>query len=296
MSNRLPSVPTFDLVLATVGRTVEVARFVQALAGQTYRNFRLIVVDQNDDDRLATILEPYEHDFSVLRIHTRRGLSRSRNVGLSHLASDIVAFPDDDCHYPPNLLADVARLMVANPQWDGVTGHVVDDANRPSSARWDPEEGEISRFNVWRRALSISIFLRRHLVDEVGSYDETLGVGAGTPYGSGEETDYLLRALSAGFVLHYAPSLTVIHPDNRADPAAQEVGAGHRYGAGMGRVLRKHHYPSWFAYYHIGRAVGGALIALVNRRPLEARFLWAVAMGRLHGWRAAVAQQSAPNI
>lgn len=296
MSHRAPTLPSIDLVLATVGRTVEVRLFLEALASQTYPNVRLIVVDQNDDDRLASVLEPYEHKLSILKLVSQRGLSRARNVGLRHLDGDIVAFPDDDCHYPAHLLSDVASLMVANRQWDGVTGCVVDDANRPSSARWDSEEGEINRSNVWRRALSISIFLRRHVIDEVGPYDEALGVGAGTPYGSGEETDYLLRALSAGFVLHYVPSLTVIHRDKRANPTAEEIGAGHRYGAGMGHVLRKHRYPSWFAYYHIGRAVGGALLALANRRHLEARFLWAVAMGRLHGWRAAAAEQSAPNV
>ena len=46
-----------DIVVATVGRTRELARLVDSLVAQPYRPLRLIVVDQNQDDRVAPILE-----------------------------------------------------------------------------------------------------------------------------------------------------------------------------------------------------------------------------------------------
>ena len=45
--------------------------------------------------------------------------------------------------------------------------------------------------------ISFTIFLRRRVVERVGEFDETLGVGAGTPYGSCEESDYLIRAVKS---------------------------------------------------------------------------------------------------
>lgn len=287
MSETTPSSPSIDLVLATVDRTFEVGCFLESLACQTYRGFRLIVVDQNADRRLARILDAYDGAFSISRIASARGLSRARNAGLGHRQGDVVAFPDDDCRYPPDLLANVVAMLGAHPEWDGVTGRAVDDSGRPSSARWALSAGKIGRYNVWRRALSITIFLRQHVIETVGPYDESLGAGSGTPFGSSEETDYLLRALNAGFSLYYDPSLTVIHPDNRSQASCETIEAGQVYGAGMGRVLRKHHYPSWFAFYHVGRAVAGALLGLVNQRPPGARFHWAVARGRLRGWLSA---------
>ena len=56
-----------------------------------------------------------------------------------------------------------------------------------------------------------------------------LGVGSGTPMGSGEETDYLLRALEQGFRIRFEPDLVVFHAGTRRD--------GDRLVANGGRVL-----------------------------------------------------------
>ena len=45
-----------SLILATKNRVEEVDRFVRSLADQGYGNLELIVVDQNQDDRLGAIL------------------------------------------------------------------------------------------------------------------------------------------------------------------------------------------------------------------------------------------------
>ena len=68
----------FDLVVATVDRTAELETLLQSLEGQTHRHFRLVVVDQNADDRRGRQgadppddpLEPAgERD--VVRVHPR---------------------------------------------------------------------------------------------------------------------------------------------------------------------------------------------------------------------------------
>ncbi|MFX5245469.1 glycosyltransferase, partial [Acinetobacter baumannii] len=46
-----------SLILATVGRSSEVGRLIGTLAAQTDRRFELIVVDQNEDDRLVPHIE-----------------------------------------------------------------------------------------------------------------------------------------------------------------------------------------------------------------------------------------------
>lgn len=48
--------PGFSLVLGTVERTDELSIFPDSFDSQVYRNFELIVVDQNKDNRLVPIL------------------------------------------------------------------------------------------------------------------------------------------------------------------------------------------------------------------------------------------------
>ena len=56
----------FSLILATVDRTGEVERLLDSLDSQTHREFELIVVDQNKDERLVPLLRAYRERFSIL--------------------------------------------------------------------------------------------------------------------------------------------------------------------------------------------------------------------------------------
>lgn len=219
-----------------------------------------------------------------MRVKSERGLSRARNTGLRELGFDVVTFADDDCWYPADLFSRVGHLLTVNQQWDGLSGQVTDGFGHPTGARWSTRAGLVDRASVWTRGTSISIFLRREVVERVGAFDECLGLGSPAGWGSGEETDYLLRALGHGCAIYYDPTLTVFHPAPRTEFNSATIVDGRSYGLGMGRVLRKHHYPWWSAAYHAIRAFGGCLLALGKGHAREARFHWAVARGRALGW------------
>jgi glycosyltransferase involved in cell wall biosynthesis len=276
----------FSLVLATVGRVTEVERFMAALAAQACPDLDLIVVDQNEDDRLEPVLAPYHQSLAIKRLRSPRGLSRARNVGIKFATGDVIAFPDDDCWYPSGLLSRVESLLEGHPDWDGVTGRSEDGQGSASAGRFDPKSGAVDLVNVWGRGISYTIFLRRRVVERVGEFDETLGVGAGTPYGSGEETDYLIRAVRAGFTLQYSPTLVVYHPDPTQGYDARVLRRGRSYGQGMGRVLAKHSYPLWFRARCVFRPLAGTVLSLTTLRFGKAAYHWQVCVGRLVGLRA----------
>lgn len=276
----------FSLVLATVGRTEEVKWFLEHLARQTYHDFELLVVDQNHNDHLVPILGPYKDNLSILHLRSALGLSRARNVGLKHVSGDIVAFPDDDCWYLPSLLECVARFFQKHPNIDGLTGRCVDRNGISLAGSWDANPGLVNPFNVWRRGSSISMFIRFTTIKQIGDFDEALGVGAGTSWGAGEETDYLLRALKWGFCFYYDPKLVIYHPKPVKCYDAKAVARARIYGAGIGRVLRKHKYPFWFVFYQWLRSAGGAFLSLPLGRLGKARYHLAALQGKFLGWIA----------
>jgi GT2 family glycosyltransferase len=273
----------FDLVVATVDRTDDLGALLDSLSAQTHPTFRLVVVDQNADDRVGTLLDEHP-DLETLRLRAARGLSRARNVALPELTADIVAFPDDDCVYPPDLLERVARRFFAAPALGGVSGRPV-AADGATVGRWPAASGPITRDTVWHRANSHTIFLRRELVQRVGAFDEALGLGSGTPWSSGEEIDYLIRALRLGERLEYDPSLVVTHPVKPV--SADELGAlGHRDGASVGYILSRNRYPARVVARMLVRPALGALASLLLADRTRARFHAATLKGRLLGIRA----------
>jgi GT2 family glycosyltransferase len=252
---------TFDLVVATIDRVEELNRLLGSLEAQTHEDFRVLVVDQNEDDLIRPVLDSHP-SLRIERLRAPRGLSAARNAALRDLEADVVAFPDDDCVYPQDLLERVAARLDG---LDGVTGR---------EASWTTEAARLTRDNLWNRAISFTIFLRRAVVDRVGEFDERLGL----PSSSGEEIDYLIRALDTGARIDYDPSLVVAHPAKQVDLAA--VGA--RDGASIGYILRKHRYPVRVVLRMLLRPAGGIVL-----HPRSARFHLATLRGRLRGYRAA---------
>lgn len=274
----------FSLVLATLGRSAEVRRFLDHLDGQTFRSFELILIDQNADGYLDSILSAYEERFCIRHLRSRKGLSRGRNVGLEHISGNVVCFPDDDCWYPANTLERVADALSANQNCDGITGRAVDESGS-SHYDWFPErDAPIDRKNVWRQAISFTIFLRRDVIHKIGYFDETLGVGSDRGRLSGEETDYLIRTIDAGFNLAYHADICVFHPCPIPVYSRKTMRKTRAYAKGFSYVLKKHHYPFAFVSYYWARALGGVLISLAKLQLGNTRYHFAVLTGRILGW------------
>lgn len=269
--------PSFDLIVATVGRVEELSRLLDSLEAQQYPSLRVIVVDQNDDERLDPVLAAGSVD--VLHLRSAPGLSSSRNIALEHAAADLIALPDDDCMYPSGLLTRVAERFVGDPGLDGLTGRT-EDASGRSSASWSTQSATLTDDNLWNRAISFTIFLRRSVVERVGTFDERLGLGSSEAWSSGEEIDYLIRAVRGGGRIEYDTSLVVRH-DVRVDDA--EIGL--RDGASIGYLLRKHHYPLRTVARMLVRPLGGAVVSLAQRDRTRASYHAATFRGRVHGYR-----------
>jgi glycosyltransferase involved in cell wall biosynthesis len=273
----------FSLVLATVGRTEELERFLASLQEQRHRDFELLVVDQNHDDRLSSILESYKDEHSIIHVRTKsKGLSRARNLGLKYVSGDVLAFPDDDCRYPRDLLSNVARIFATRSELDCLTGRSVDERGRTSSGRFATEPSPVDKLSVWGKGISFTIFVRALSVRGM-QFDEELGAGAGTAWGSGEETDYLLRLLERGGKLHYDPGLTIIHPSFVPPYDARARRKAYTYACGMGRLLRKHRYPWRVRAMRLLRPLGGVVLSGASLRFAKASYHWSIFRGRWSG-------------
>src|SRR4051812_25985131 len=102
----------FTLILATVGRDREVYRLFDTLCAQTHQDFDVVIVDQNQDDRIEKLVRQYEGRLQLRHVHAeKRGHARANNVGLEYAKGELIGFADDDCWYPADLLERVDRML-----------------------------------------------------------------------------------------------------------------------------------------------------------------------------------------
>jgi glycosyltransferase involved in cell wall biosynthesis len=231
--------PSFTLIIPTLGRTKELDALFESLALQDVTALECVVVDQNPDDRLGEVIARWEPRLKIRRLRGPAGASRSRNLGLLHATGDILAFPDDDCWYSPRLLKDVAVWFEQNPGMDILTVGARDHDGVASGNRWPQERCKIRSINAFRTTFCSSIFLRR-TVACTARFDEAIGPGAGSTWGCGEETDYVLQLLRNGAQGVFDRRGYIGHP--KRDMLSGEIDSRRAggYGRGMGYVLHKH--------------------------------------------------------
>jgi glycosyltransferase involved in cell wall biosynthesis len=274
----------FSLVMATLGRSVEIERLFNSLANQTYKNFELIVIDQNEDDRVMKLVDQFRDRLEFVYLRSEKGLSRARNVGLKHVHGDLVAFPDDDCWYKPDVLEFVAKQFQADSRLQGLTGCSVDGNGVSSQGRWSDQILTVDRYNVWTCATSYTIFLRADAVNHAGQFNEALGVGSGTRWGAGEEVNFLLRIIQASMYVRYDPNLRIFHPEPLMVMDDKAFSRARLYNRGFGRVLGLSGYPSYFVFYLIFRSMAGGMVSLFKLDFKRARYRWIAASQRFLGW------------
>jgi hypothetical protein len=205
-------------------------------------------------------------------------------VGLTLASGSLVAFPDDDCVYPDGLLEWVATWFDVNTRYSILAVGADDAAGVRSGNRWPQDACDIHPINAFRTTFSPSLFLRGDAARSQ-QFDVRLGVGSGTRYGSGEETDYVLRLLRLGALGRFDRTRTIIHPRRDMLSGGSTASRAEAYGYGMGHLLRRHTLRLlWLGF--LGYDVARAGLALGRGRRDGSSLCVAHAKGLWQGYRA----------
>ena len=93
-----------------------IRRCIESVIHQTFRNFELILIDDGSPDKSGQICDQYaKTDFRIKVIHTSNGgVSRARNVGISHALGQWLIFLDaDDALFDSEVLEKMYEEIVS---------------------------------------------------------------------------------------------------------------------------------------------------------------------------------------
>jgi GT2 family glycosyltransferase len=273
----------FSLIVVTTNRLRLAERLLTSLSAQTHKNFEVIFVHGKECATEAQALAAtYAPGLDIRTLaSTDHCLSRSRNSTLPLIRGDIIAFPDDDCVYETDTLAQCATVFMENQRVHVLMGRVCDLYETIAIPSLSVVQ-KLNYMSIFRHSFSIAQFHKRECIQAVGDFDEDMGVGCATPFQSGEDTDYALRALKSGFCLAYAPSILVRHPAvNVRDPALPEKVKA--YAGGRMRLLRKHNMPAWFITANVVWPLARIPVECLKEFLAIFRYRWTMFAARLNG-------------
>jgi glycosyltransferase involved in cell wall biosynthesis len=268
--------PRFSLIVPTSGRTVELAVLLASIVNQNRMDVEIIVVDQNEDDRVVPLVKALPSSITVLHLRQEKKSSPvARNTGLDAASGEIVVFPDDDCWYPPDLLNRVDSWFKANSRYAVLAVGALDDEGKSSGNRWLQDACDINPLNAMRTTFSSSLFISAVQPGRLARFDPKLPAG--------EETDFILRLLAKGFRGRFDRELHIHHPRRDMLSGTISLERAKKYGTGMGMVARRHSLVLvWcgLLMYDLARA----LLVSVRGQFVNTRFCLAHTAGLFQGF------------
>ena len=205
-----------SVLLCTRNRPDKAKRCIESILTNSYTDFELIVVDQSTDNCTQAAIDSL-HDGRLVYIRTSTvGLSRSRNIAIRASRTETILFTDDDCVCDRDWIATVVRAYDDDPSLMGVFGKVLAYGEGREGMFCPclidrPEQRVVDRPVTPQHVLGAgnNMSFRKEVFRRVGLFIETLG--AGTWMRSGEDTEFVYRALRHRLRFTYTPEPLVYH-------------------------------------------------------------------------------------
>jgi glycosyltransferase involved in cell wall biosynthesis len=192
----MKSDPLVSVIVIFLDEEQFIREAIESVFTQTYHHWELILVDDGSMDTSTSIARGYarEHPERVRyiehRAHQNRGMSTSRNLGISNANGEYIAFLDGDDIWLPNKLeqqvailenkSEVGMVFAPTQWWYGWTNKKEDiardfvhDLGIPSNVVLKPPELLIQFLP--KESISpctCSVLLRREVVEQVGGFED----------------------------------------------------------------------------------------------------------------------------
>ena len=278
-----------SLVLATLGRDWELAILLKSLMNQTYKDFELIIIDQNKGGRIDALVEPVKAFLDVKHVKVDfTGNARARDYGIGLAQGRIIAFPDDDCAYDKDVLKKVVAEFKRRPNLSILVAGSYDFSSSRFSIGVNSNNAQyFSRFNMM--GVEFTQFFDRKKIDGKQFHlDHDFGIGS--KYSGAEGFELLYRLLRAGSAAFYTPEIKIYHPDK--DHYKLGTGRMLMYSTGVGAYIRKFaNQQDVFILYYIVRKMFVApilkmMLALVLLNPKKLAYSFYNLVGIWRGFLA----------
>lgn len=177
--------PLVSVVMPARNRERCIARAIESVLAQTYRNFELIVVDDGSSDGTADVAARYKDRLTLVR-QNKQGAYPARNNGLRRATGELIALADsDDAWFPDKLERQV--LLMRRKQLGLVFGDTIQLAEARNGARRigrsfrasPPRRGRVAGALAWRNFVpTTTVLVRRSCIDEIGGFCTSSAVSA----------------------------------------------------------------------------------------------------------------------
>jgi GT2 family glycosyltransferase len=101
----------FTVSIVTMNRVNELKRALESVYQQTYKNYEIIVLDNNSSDNTVEMIETNFPDVRLIKSDKNLGCPPARNVMAKEAKGNVIFFLDDDAWLENNVLEEIAKAF-----------------------------------------------------------------------------------------------------------------------------------------------------------------------------------------
>lgn len=177
----------FSVIIPLYNKAPYVAKAIESVLGQTYRDFEVIVIDDGSTDQSLEVAKTFENKSITIVSQPNSGVSTARNNGVKLAKHPYICFLDADDWWHPTFLEEMKRLITDFPD-AGIYGsgyYIVKNGQEriaPIGVPQGFERGIIDYCEVYAKTLcmpltSISVVIPKHIFDEEKGFKSQLKFG-----------------------------------------------------------------------------------------------------------------------
>ncbi|QCX37006.1 glycosyltransferase family 2 protein [Aureibaculum algae] len=253
-----------SIIISTLNRIKEPLLMLDSLTNQSFKDFEVLLIDQNEEAILDENLRKYFELLSLKHIKSDiKGASNARNIGIKQAKGELLSFPDDDCEFNITFLEDIYTYF-KNNSFDGIVTTSKDRFDgKAISILMSSKSQPIQRKNILKTVVEFGIIVRKNKIKNV-LFDPDMGVGSpNSPYWSDEGPDFILRLIKEGLSFNYCPQFYIFHPNPVKKYNLKTTIRSYQYGKGRGYFLKKHNFGKRAILYYLFIYIIGMLKGLV---------------------------------
>lgn len=202
--------PLISVIIITYRRKKEIFKALSSVLSQNFKNFELILIDNNEKKDFSQFLKKFTKGDKRIRYFSpsgNLGVSGGRNLGIRMSKGKILIFLDDDAYFEKkDDFSQIVKKFFKDPNLGIIAFKILDP--QTGKIRSDEFPSRNKKLN-FEKEFETSYFVgagwaaRKIVFKKVGLFPDFF-------YGM-EELDLSFKAIDKGFRIIYFPKITVFH-------------------------------------------------------------------------------------
>lgn len=215
-----------SVIIPTYNRANYIVRAILSVLNQTYKNFEIIVVDDNDPGsearaELEIIMKKFKKNSKIRYVKHLKNMNGAvaRNTGINVANGEYITFLDDDDYFLNTRLEKMVRLLDENRDYDAIySSSIVTKNKKIIGENLALKSGKMKNellMNEFSFGTGSNMFFRADAIRKIKGFDES--------FLRHQDIETMIRFFSVGKLLAVNEYLVVkTQDDRRNEPSMSE--------------------------------------------------------------------------